>query len=103
MLAGFMLFNLTWEKLNMAYDSAHRAALEFHDAMNRFENPDSESFWNFSSTAAYGNMGQFNYSSFNTILDWLARHGVGIGQPSLTIQWGASGEVARPRTWTPQA
>ena len=76
----------------------HRAALEIHDAMERYENPDSESFRNFSSTAAYGNMGQINYSGSNTIIDCLARHRVGIGLPSLTIRWGAWGGIAMAKS-----
>jgi len=92
-LADSMLYNQTWEKFNTVFNSKHRAALKVNDAMERFENPDLEFFWNFSSTSAYGNMGQINYSGSNTVLDCLARHRVGLGLPSMTIQWGAWGEV----------
>lgn len=92
-LADSMLFNLTWEKFETVFESKHRAALRIHSALERYENPDFELFWNFSSVAVYGNMGQVNYSGSNSVLDCLARHRVGCGLPSMTIQWGAWGEV----------
>jgi len=92
-LADSMLYNLTWEKFNTVWNPKHRAALRIHDALETYDNPDFELFWNFSSVAVYGNMGQINYSGSNAVLDCLARHRVGLGIPAMTVQWGAWGEV----------
>eukprot|EP00913_Durusdinium_trenchii_P031551 g29543.t1 len=104
-LAGFihsagdsMLPNQTWEKFEAVYDSKHRAALLLHDALERYDNPNLKFFWVFSSTSAYGNMGQVNYSASNTCLDGLARHRVSLGKPCTAIHWGAWGEVGMAAT-----
>eukprot|EP00437_Effrenium_voratum_P038468 CAMPEP_0181469284 /NCGR_PEP_ID=MMETSP1110-20121109/37934_1 /TAXON_ID=174948 /ORGANISM="Symbiodinium sp., Strain CCMP421" /LENGTH=641 /DNA_ID=CAMNT_0023594175 /DNA_START=43 /DNA_END=1967 /DNA_ORIENTATION=- len=97
-LQDSMLPNQTWEKFEAVYDSKHRAALYLHDALERFNNPDLKFFWVFSSTSAYGNMGQVNYSASNTCLDGLARHRRALGKPCTAIHWGAWGEVGMAAT-----
>merc|ERR1719453_590375 len=49
--------------------------------------------WMFSSIAAYGNMGQWNYSGSNSFLDSLCRHRKALGLPACAMQWGGWGEV----------
>jgi len=97
-LQDSMLPNQTWEKFEAVYDSKHRAALYLHDALERFSNPNLKFFWVFSSTSAYGNMGQANYSASNTCLDGLARHRRALGKPCTAIHWGAWGEVGMAAT-----
>lgn len=97
-LQDSMLPNQTWEKFEAVYDSKHRAALFLHDALERFSNPNLRFFWVFSSTSAYGNMGQVNYSASNACLDGLARHRVAMGKPCTAIHWGAWGEVGMAAT-----
>ncbi|CAL1144032.1 unnamed protein product [Cladocopium goreaui] len=97
-LQDSMLPNQTWEKFEAVYDSKHRAAIFLHDALERFENPKLQFFWVFSSTSAYGNMGQVNYSASNTCLDGLTRHRVALGKPCTAIHWGAWGEVGMAAT-----
>ncbi|CAK9083853.1 Highly reducing polyketide synthase GPY1 (HR-PKS GPY1) (Gibepyrone A biosynthesis cluster protein 1) [Durusdinium trenchii] len=97
-LQDSMLPNQTWEKFEAVYDSKHRAALLLHDALERYDNPNLKFFWVFSSTSAYGNMGQVNYSASNTCLDGLARHRVSLGKPCTAIHWGAWGEVGMAAT-----
>lgn len=97
-LQDSMLPNQTWEKFEAVYDSKHRAAIFLHDALERYENPMLKFFWVFSSTSAYGNMGQVNYSASNTCLDGLARHRVALGKPCTAIHWGAWGEVGMAAT-----
>ncbi|CAE8724179.1 unnamed protein product, partial [Polarella glacialis] len=92
-LQDAMLPNQTWEKFEAVYDSKHRAALYLHDSLDRFQNPNLQFLWLFSSTSAYGNMGQSNYSASNSFLDALARHRVATGKPCTAIHWGAWGEV----------
>lgn len=88
-----MLINMTWQQCETCFDSKHRPAMYLHDSLRRMENPKLKFLFNFSSTSAYGNMGQVNYSGSNTFLDAIARHRRGVGLPSTTIQWGAWGEV----------
>lgn len=88
-----MLRNLEWEQVEAVFDPKHRAALYIHEALLKFPNPDLLFFWMFSSIAAYGNMGQFNYSGSNSFLDSLARHRRALGLPACAMQWGGWGEV----------
>jgi len=97
-LQDSMLPNQTWEKFEAVYDSKHRAALYLHDALERMSNPNLYFFWVFSSTSAYGNMGQANYSASNTCLDGLIRHRVAMGKPATAQHWGAWGEVGMAAT-----
>nr|AQS99204.1 type I polyketide synthase ketoyl reductase domain protein [Gambierdiscus polynesiensis] len=92
-LQDSMLYNQTWEKFDAVFESKSRAALYVHDALERFENPDLEFFWMFSSMAVYGNMGQLNYSASNSFLDGLARHRRAMGKVAMAPQWGAWGDV----------
>eukprot|EP00933_Yihiella_yeosuensis_P013909 TRINITY_DN12671_c0_g1_i2.p1 TRINITY_DN12671_c0_g1~~TRINITY_DN12671_c0_g1_i2.p1 ORF type:complete len:644 (-),score=133.16 TRINITY_DN12671_c0_g1_i2:68-1999(-) len=92
-LQDAMLPNQTWEKFEAVYDSKHRAAIFLHDSLERFSNPNLKFLWVFSSTSAYGNMGQINYSASNTFLDALTRHRRALGKPCTAIHWGAWGEV----------
>jgi hypothetical protein len=97
-LQDSMLPNQTWEKFEAVYDSKHRAALYLHDALDRLSNPNLAFFWVFSSTSAYGNMGQVNYSASNSCLDGLIRHRVARGLPATAQHWGAWGEVGMAAT-----
>eukprot|EP00930_Biecheleria_cincta_P059519 TRINITY_DN45236_c0_g1_i1.p1 TRINITY_DN45236_c0_g1~~TRINITY_DN45236_c0_g1_i1.p1 ORF type:complete len:650 (-),score=116.33 TRINITY_DN45236_c0_g1_i1:125-2074(-) len=97
-LQDSMLPNQTWEKFEAVYDSKHRAALYLHDALERMNNPKLAFFWVFSSTSAYGNMGQANYSASNSCLDGLIRHRVASGLVGTAQHWGAWGEVGMAAT-----
>eukprot|EP00746_Dinoflagellata_sp_MGD_P167799 gnl/MRDRNA2_/MRDRNA2_98715_c0_seq1.p1 gnl/MRDRNA2_/MRDRNA2_98715_c0~~gnl/MRDRNA2_/MRDRNA2_98715_c0_seq1.p1 ORF type:complete len:643 (+),score=147.31 gnl/MRDRNA2_/MRDRNA2_98715_c0_seq1:83-2011(+) len=88
-----MLRNLEWEQCEQVFNPKHRAALYIHEAMLKFPQPDLKFFWMFSSIAAYGNMGQWNYSGSNSFLDSLARHRRALGLPACAMQWGGWGEV----------
>eukprot|EP00929_Paragymnodinium_shiwhaense_P098225 TRINITY_DN59737_c0_g1_i1.p1 TRINITY_DN59737_c0_g1~~TRINITY_DN59737_c0_g1_i1.p1 ORF type:complete len:599 (-),score=156.37 TRINITY_DN59737_c0_g1_i1:176-1972(-) len=92
-LQDALLANQTWEKFDACFAPKNRAALYLHDALEKFSNPQLNFFWMFSSTSVYGNMGQLNYSGSNAMLDALARHRRALGQPAMTVQWGAWGEV----------
>lgn len=93
LLQDSMLMNLTWEKCEAVFDPKHRAALYLHGALERFQNPNLQFLWMFSSTSVYGNMGQWNYSGSNAFLDGIARHRIARGKPATAIQWGAWGDV----------
>jgi hypothetical protein len=92
-LRDSMLMNQTAEKFEQVFESKSRAACFLHDALERNENPNLKFFWVFSSVAAYGNMGQLNYSSSNAWLDGLCRHRRALGKVAMAPQWGAWGEV----------
>jgi len=92
-LQDSMLMNQTWEKFDAVFESKSRAALYLHDALERYENPNIQFFWMFSSCAVYGNMGQLNYSASNSFLDGLSRHRRALGKCSMAPQWGAWGDV----------
>jgi len=99
-LQDSMLTNVTWEKFETVYDSKHRAALYVHSTLERYQNPNFNFYWVFSSTAVWGNMGQINYSGSNSFLDCLARHRLSKGKPCTAIQWGAWGDVGMAATMT---
>lgn len=92
-LQDSMLMNQTWEKFDAVFEAKSRAALYLHDALERYENPNLQFFWMFSSCAVYGNMGQLNYSASNSFLDGLSRHRRALGKVSMAPQWGAWGDV----------
>ena len=75
-LQDSMLQNQTWEKFCAVFQPKSKAALYFHDALERHANPLLAFFWMFSSVAVYGNMGQTPYSASNAALDGL---GAGAG------------------------
>merc|ERR1712032_503432 len=101
-LADQMISNLTWELCETCFNAKHRAALFIHGA---FENNDMSNlnfFWLFSSVAVYGSMGQCNYGGSNAFLDAPSRHRTAIGKPTVTMQWGAWGEVGMAATMSAQ-
>jgi len=88
-----MLSKMTWEQVEAVFNPKHRAALYLHESLLKFDNPELEFCWMFSSVSAYGNMGQFNYSGSNSFLDSLCRHRKALGLPACAMQWGGWGEV----------
>mmetsp|Transcript_72633 Transcript_72633/g.155564 ORF Transcript_72633/g.155564 Transcript_72633/m.155564 type:complete len:640 (-) Transcript_72633:405-2324(-) len=97
-LQDSMIPNQSWEKFSGVFDSKHRPALWFHDALERFNNPNLKFYWMFSSVAVNGSMGQLNYSTSNSHMDQLARHRRAMGKPAVAMQWGAWGEVGMAAT-----
>mmetsp|Transcript_118519 Transcript_118519/g.221433 ORF Transcript_118519/g.221433 Transcript_118519/m.221433 type:complete len:602 (-) Transcript_118519:55-1860(-) len=92
-LADTLMGNITWDEFEKVWQPKSRAALHLHFAFEKNHNPNLNFFWMFSSVAAWGNMGQVNYSAANAFMDGLARHRVAMGKPALAVQWGAWGEV----------
>jgi len=88
-----MLGKMTWEQVEQVFDPKHRAALYLHESLLKYQNPELLFLWMFSSIAAYGNMGQWNYSGSNSFLDSLCRHRKALGLPACAMQWGGWGEV----------
>lgn len=92
-LADTLMGQITWAEFEKVWQPKSRAALSMHFALEKHHNPNLNIFWLFSSVAAWGNMGQLNYSASNAFMDGLARHRLAMGKPGLASQWGAWGEV----------
>lgn len=92
-LRDSMISSQTWEKFEDVFDSKHRAALYLHESLEKIPQENFDWLWLFSSVAAFGNMGQINYSGSNTFLDSLARHRCALGKHTVAMRWGPWGEV----------
>lgn len=88
-----MIPGQTWDKFEEVFASKHWAALYLHEALEKMEQKDFQFMWVFSSLAVYGNMGQINYSGSNSFLDAFARHRCALGKHTVSMRWGAWGEV----------
>eukprot|EP00746_Dinoflagellata_sp_MGD_P168376 gnl/MRDRNA2_/MRDRNA2_99794_c0_seq1.p1 gnl/MRDRNA2_/MRDRNA2_99794_c0~~gnl/MRDRNA2_/MRDRNA2_99794_c0_seq1.p1 ORF type:complete len:653 (-),score=155.41 gnl/MRDRNA2_/MRDRNA2_99794_c0_seq1:151-2109(-) len=92
-LRDSMISSQTWEKFEDVFDSKHRAALYLHESLEKVPQKQFDFLWLFSSVAAFGNMGQMNYSGSNSFLDGLARHRCALGKHTVAMRWGPWGEV----------
>ncbi len=102
-LQDSMLQNQTWEKFCAVFQPKSKAALYFHDALERHANPLLAFFWMFSSIAAAGSPGQSPYSASNSVLDALCRYRRAVGKPALAIQWAGWGEVGMAKNMDEQS